>query len=161
MALKKAKKAELIESYTKALASAKSAVYVKFKGLSVGETMNLRKNLFGENIHYSVVKKSLWNIATQNAGIKGEVPAVSEELAVVWGEDLLAPARLSYEFAKTHKNTFGIIGGIWEGEYKDASAMIAIATIPPRPVLLSQLAFLLKSPMQRFAIAVSEVAKKK
>lgn len=161
MALKKAKKAELIESYTTALKSAKSAVYVKFKGLSVGETMDLRGKLFGENTHYTVVKKTLWKLATDNAKITGTAPAVGEELAVVWGEDLLAPARLSYEFAKTHKETFGILGGVFDGEFKDAKAMMEIATIPPREVLLSQLAYLLKSPIQMLAVGLNAVAEKK
>ena len=46
-------------------------------------------------------------------------------------------------------------------ELKDAKAMMAIATIPPREVLLSQLAYLLKSPMQRLAIGINEVAKQR
>ncbi|MFA5132371.1 MAG: 50S ribosomal protein L10 [Candidatus Paceibacterota bacterium] len=161
MALQKAKKAELIDSYTDALKASKSAVYVKFRGLPVKETMELRDALFTENIHYTVVKKTLWTRATEAVGIKGEAPVVGEELAVVWGDDLLSPARLSYEFGKTHKDTFGILGGIFDGEYKDAKAMMAIATIPPREVLLSQLAYLLKSPMQRLAIGINAVATKK
>lgn len=159
MALKKAKKSELIDSYTNALKASKSAVYVKFKGLPVKDTMELRGALFGENIHYTVVKKTLWTRATNAVGIKGEAPNIGEELAVVWGEDLLAPARLSYEFGKTHKDNFGILGGIFDGEFKDAKSMMEIATIPPREVLLSQIAYLLKSPMQRLAIGISEVAK--
>ena len=39
--------------------------------------------------------------------------------------------------------------------------MLSIATIPPREVLLSQLAYLLKSPMQRIAVAINAVAEKK
>ncbi len=161
MALKKAKKAELIDSYTDALKGSKSAVYVKFKGLPVKDTMELRSNLFGEKMHYTVVKKTLWNRAVDAAKIKGEKPEVVEEMAVVWGDDLLAPARLSYEFGKTHKESFGILGGIFDGSFKNATEMMAIATIPPRDVLLSQLAYLLKSPMQKIAIAVNEVAKTK
>ena len=161
MALKKAKKAELIDSYTDALKASKSAVYVKFKGLPVGQTMELRSSLFADDIHYTVVKKTLWTRATQAVGIKGDAPVVGEELAVVWGDDLLSPARLSYEFSKTHRDIFGIVGGIFDGEFKDAKQMMEIATIPPREVLLSQIAYLLKSPMQRIAIAISEVAKTK
>ncbi len=161
MALKKAKKAELIESYTDALKNSKTAVYVKFKGLPVGETMQLRDSLFGENLHYTVVKKTLWTRATQAVGIRGEAPLVGEEMAVVWGADLLAPARIAYEFQKSHKDQFGILGGIFDGEYKDAKEMLAIATIPPREVLLSQLAYLLKSPMQRLAVGLGQVAAKK
>lgn len=161
MALKKAKKVELIDSYTDALKSAKSAVYVKFKGLPVSQTMELRGKLFGEGTHYTVVKKTLWTRATESAGITGTAPEVGGELAVVWGEDLLAPARLSYEFAKTHKDSFGILGGIFDGAFKDAKEMMAIATIPPREVLLSQIAYLFKSPMQRLAIGINAVAQKK
>jgi large subunit ribosomal protein L10 len=161
MALPRAKKAELIASYTDAVKGAKSAVYVKFKGLSVAETSTLRSQLFNEKTHYTVVKKTLWKRATDAVGIKGEAPVTGEELAVVYGEDLLTPARLSYEFSKTHKDTFTILGGIFDGEFKSQKEMLSIATIPPGEVLLSQLAYLLKSPMQRMAIAVSEVAKKK
>lgn len=161
MALKKAKKAELIDSYTDALKASKSAVYVKFKGLPVGQTSGFRSSLFAEGIHYTVVKKTLWTRATQAVGISGVAPVVGEELAVVWGDDLLSPARLSYEFSKTHKDTFGIVGGIFDGEFKDAKQMMEIATIPPREVLLSQIAYLLKSPMQRLAIGINAVAQKK
>ena len=161
MALPRAKKAELIASYTEAIKGANSAVYVKFKGLSVADTSTLRNTLFGENTHYTVVKKTLWKRATDAVGIKGEAPVTGEELAIVYGEDLLTPARLSYEFSKAHKDSFTILGCIFDGSFKDQKEMLSIATIPPREVLLSQLAYLLKSPMQRIAIAVSEVAKTK
>lgn len=161
MALLRAKKAELIDFYTEAIKGANSAVYVKFKGLSVADTSKLRSELFGENTHYTVVKKTLWKRATDAVGIKGEAPVTGEELAVVYGKDLLTPARISYEFSKAHKDTFAILGGIFEGEFKSQKEMLSIATIPPREVLLSQLAYLLKSPMQRLAIGLSEVSKVK
>lgn len=161
MPLPRAKKAELIASYTDALKGANSAVYVKFKGLSVAETSKLRGQLFAENTHYTVVKKTLWSRATDAVGIKGDAPAIGEELAVIYGEDLLTPARVSYEFSKTHKDTFAILGGIFDGEFKNQKEMMSIATIPPREVLLSQIAYLLKSPMQKLAIGLSEVAKTK
>ncbi len=54
-----------------------------------------------------------------------------------------------------------ILGGIFEGKFVDSTYMMELATIPSREVLLSKIAFLLKSPMQRLAIAVNEVSKKK
>lgn len=161
MALKKEKKVELIDKYTDALKGSKSAVYVQFKGLPVSQTSMLRDTLFGEKLHYTVVKKTLWNRATTSANITGTAPQVDAEMAVVWGDDLLSPARVSYEFAKTHKGSFEILGGIFEGMYKSKEEMTAIATIPPREVLLSQLAYLLKSPLQRLAIGLNELAAKK
>ena len=96
MALPRAKKAELITSYTEAIKGAKSAVYVKFKGLSVADTSTLRSQLFSEGTHYNVVKKTLWKRATDANGIKGEAPVTGEELAVVTGTDIHTPTRLSY-----------------------------------------------------------------
>jgi large subunit ribosomal protein L10 len=80
---------------------------------------------------------------------------------MVYGEDQIAPAREVYNFQKTHKGLLNILGGIFEGKFVGANAMMEIATIPSREVLLSKIAFLLKSPMQRLAIAVNEVSKKK
>ena len=54
-----------------------------------------------------------------------------------------------------------ILGGIFQGKFVDGAYMTELATIPSREVLLSKIAFLLKSPMQRLAIAVNEVSKKK
>ena len=161
MALTKAKKVELIDVYSESLKNAQSAVYVSFKGLGVAKQEQLRKKLFAEKMNYTVVKKSLWSIAAKAADIKGEAPAVSSEMAVLWGNDLLAPARIANEFAKANKKAIAILGGIFEGSYKDAAEMMTIATIPSREVLLSQIAYLLKSPVQRLAIGIDAVAQKK
>lgn len=161
MALKKAKKVELIDGYSEALKNAQSAVYVSFKGLKVSKQEELRKKLFAENMNYTVVKKTLWDRAVKAAGIQGESPAVGAEMAVLWGQDLLTPARVAHEFSKANKKSISILGGIFDGNFKNANEMMAIATIPPREVLLSQLAYLLKSPMQRLAIGINEVAKTK
>ena len=112
-------------------------------------------------MNYTVVKKSLWDRAATANKITGDAPSVTAEMAVLWGDDLLAPARIASDFAKLNKKNVAILGGIFDGGYKDAVSMTQIANIPPREVLLSQLAYLLKSPMQRIAIAVSEVAKTK
>ena len=161
MALSRDKKSELIDKYSDILDKAKTLVYVKFKGLNVKDTEALRKKLYAENISYSVVKKTLWDRALTSKKIEGEKPEVSEEVAVIAGEDLLAPARLAHDFSKEHKESFSIIGGIFDGIFKDQQSMMEIATIPSREVLISQIAFLFKSPMQRLAIGINEVAKKK
>lgn len=82
-------------------------------------------------------------------------------MAVIAGVDLLAPARIAHDFSKLYRNIFGIVGGIFDGKYQSEVEMKSIATIPSREVLISQIAFLLKSPIQRLAIGLNEVAKTK
>ena len=93
--------------------------------------------------------------------VEGTMPELTGEVAIAYGVDEMAPAREVYEFQKKFDKKLSILGGIFEGKFKNQEEMVAIATIPSRDVLLSKIAFLLKSPIQRLAIAVSEVAKTK
>ena len=108
-----------------------------------------------------VAKKTLIKKALAEKGYKGELPELTGELAIAWGKDQIAPAKSLAEFQKKFDKRISILGGVFEGEFKDKAQMLSIASIPSREVLLSQIAYLLKSPIQMFAIAVSEVAKKK
>ena len=89
------------------------------------------------------------------------MPEFPGELSIAYGADPIAPARGIQEFAKKFKDNLSILGGVFEAEYKDAAAMKDIASIPPREVLYAQIANILMSPMQGFAVALSEVAKTK
>jgi large subunit ribosomal protein L10 len=159
MAITKEKKVSLVHDATQKLQDAASVVFVGFKKLPVKETIQLRRSLKSEGVGFTVLKKTLLKRVLQSKNIDGEYPELSGEVAIAYSSDLLSPARLVHEFGKTHKDQVAILGGVFEGKYMDQNNMISIATIPGREVLLSQIAYLLKSPMQRLAIGVSEVAK--
>ncbi len=161
MAISRKKKEEISSKLDSGFAQSKSIVFVNFKGLTVAEITEIRKKLRENNVSYIVAKKTLTKRALESKSYKGEMPALPGELAVAFGEDLLAAAREVFEFEKKFKGKISILGGMFEGEYKDSVSMKVIALIPSREVLLSQIAYLLKSPIQRLAIAVNEVAKAK
>jgi len=159
MAISKDKKQTIVASFTDMLKDAQSVAFVQFNKLTVKDANALRRALRASNVTYKVGKKTLLKRVLDDMGVKGEMPTLDGEIAVAASTDLLAPAREVYEFQKTHKDMVTLVGGVFEGTYKDQSAMLSIATIPSREVLLSQIAYLLKSPMQRLAIAVNEVSK--
>ncbi len=161
MPITRKKKEEIYEKLDKGLKGSKSAVFVNFHGLLVSDLTVLRKIMRDAGITYVVAKKTIASKVLSEQGYKGEMPELKGELAIAYGDDLLAPAREVSEFEKKFKGKISIVGGVFEGEFKDATSMKAIANIPSREVLLSQIAYLLKSPIQRLAIAVSEVSKKK
>jgi large subunit ribosomal protein L10 len=161
MAINKQKKAELIVEMNEMVKGAATMVFVSFKGLSVNRTVTMRKKLHTEQVGYRVTKKTLLKRACAEQNIAGDFPEALSELAVVYGTDQLAPASLVYEFTKEYKGKLDIIGGVFDGKFVTKAEMLEIATIPPREVLLSKIAFLLQSPMQRLAIAVNEVSKTK
>lgn len=158
MALKKAKKTEIISDLENSLKDAESVVFVKFDKLTVSHANLLRRSLQKDDVGYTVAKKTLLKRALGSKSLEGEIPDLAGQVAVAFGKDPLAPARGVYEFAKSHKDHMTILGGVYEGKYVDGAMMTSIATIPSREVLLSQIAFLLKSPIQRLAIALNAVS---
>lgn len=161
MAISKAKKGEVLEKLEQAFNGAKSLVFVNFKGLSVGNTTALRRELKNEGVSYAVAKKSLARRALDGQKFQGEMPALQGELALAWGEDLVAPARGVYGFQKKFPENLTILGGVFDGKYQTAAEMIGIASIPPTPVLRGMFVNIINSPIQRFAIALNEIAQKK
>jgi large subunit ribosomal protein L10 len=154
-------KETLVTDMTGALRSSKSLVFVGFNKLTNAETIALRRSLRGESVGYTVARKTLIRRALAPLAISGTIPEMPGEIAIAYGEDLLAPARAVYEFAKTHKDQVVITGGMFDGEYKDAVAMMAIATIPPLQTLRGMFVNLINSPIQRFAIVLDQIAEKK
>lgn len=160
MAITKQKKVELVASMTERLSDAKSIVFVNFKALPVSETKLLRRKLSADKVGYFVTKKTLAKRVLADLKAKGEMPELPGELAIAYGDDLLAPARETYAFQTTprDKGSISIVGGIFDGEYKTQSEMMAIATIPPLQVLRGMFVNLINSPIQRFAIAMGQIA---
>lgn len=161
MALTKAKKTELLEDATTITKEAKTIVFVKFDKLTVADSIALRRGLRADGSNYRVIKKTLLKKALNTGGFSGEMPEMEGEIAIAWGEDLLAPARAVHEFSKTNKEKIEIIGGVFDGVFKSQADMLSIATIPSRETLLAQFVNLINSPIQRFAVVVSEIAKTK
>ena len=161
MAITRAKKGEVVEKLKDAFKSAASVVFVNFKGLTVGNTTEMRSSLKKEGVSYSVAKKTLTKRALEDAKYEGEMPPLDGELAVAWGEDLVAPSRGIHSFVKKFPENLKILGGVFEGRYMSKSEIEGIATIPPTPVLRGMFVNIINSPIQRFAIALNEVAKKK
>jgi len=158
--LLKSKKEEMIKDLEGAIKNSESLVFVNFHGLKVADETKLRKSLREEGVSYKVSRKTLLARALKGKA-EGEIPELAGEVAIAYSKDQTSSAREIYNFQKANKGLLNIIGGIFNGKFLGKEQMIEIATIPSREVLLSKIAFLLKSPMQRLAIAVNEVSKKK
>lgn len=162
MAITKDKKREIFAKITDALAEAKSVAFVGFNKLTVADASALRKQLTGDNVRYYVAKKTLLKRALSEKGYAGTLPELPGEVAIAWTmDDVTAPARLVHESGKKLKGALTLLGGVFENAFADKVQMTAIATIPPVPVLRGMFVNIINSPRQRFAIALSEVAKTK
>ncbi len=159
MALNRAKKEEVVKKLKDALKGAKSLVFVNFHGLSVNNASTLRQALKKEQVSYMVAKKTLTNKVLNEQNFEGTKPQLDGELALAWGEDLVAPAREVYVFQKKFSESLKIMGGIFEGRFMTASEIEEIAKIPTMDVLRGKFVNIINSPIQRIALALNEIAK--
>ena len=138
-----------------------SRVFVNFHGLTVGEVTSIRHALHQEGIGYFVSKKTLARKVFNEAGVTGEFPELSGELAIAYGVDPIAPAREIQKFQKTFKEKLSILGGVFENRFVDAVEMKVVASIPTRQILYGQFVNLINSPIQGLVIALDGIANKK
>lgn len=161
MAISRAKKGEIVDKLEKGIKDAKSMVFVNFKGLKVSDATAMRRALKEEGVSYQVAKKSLTKRVLSGEKFEGQEPELVGELALAWSEDLIAPARGVYGFQKKFPGALTILGGVFEGKYMSKSEMEGIATIPVLPTLRGMFVNVINSPIQRFAIALNEIAQTK
>ena len=164
MAITKAKKESLLKNASDILSKTVSVVFVGFKGLTVAEVNQLRAGLKTEGVKYTVIKKTLLKKALTSKGVSGDMPDMPGEVAFAYltaGDDITSPARGVQGFMKKLAGKIALLGGVLEGKFLSESETKAIATIPPTPVLRGMFVNVINSPIQRFAIALGEVAKTK
>jgi large subunit ribosomal protein L10 len=139
---------------------AESLVFVQFDKLTVASSNALRRKLRAADVGYKVGKKTLLKRVLNEQGYAGELPTLQGEIAVAYSTDPIAAAREVYEFQQANKGLVTIVGGVFEKGYKSQNEMMAIATIPPLHTLRGMFVNIINSPIQRFAIALDQIAKK-
>ncbi|MFZ2500521.1 MAG: 50S ribosomal protein L10 [Minisyncoccia bacterium] len=164
MAISKDKKREIIAKLTDAFKEASSVAFVGFTKLTVADASKMRKELSSAGVRYYVAKKTLIRKALEKQGYTGTVPELPGEVAIAWtaSTDVTAPTRGTYTFGKKLKGAaLTLLGGVFENAFIDAPAALAIATIPPMPVLRGMFVNIINSPIQGFVIALDKVREKK
>lgn len=154
-------KKQLVNEIADKLRESKSTVFVDYRGLDVAEVTELRKQLREANVEFKVYKNTLMRRAAEIV----ELTDLNEQLvgptAVAFSnEDVIAPAKIINEFAKTHED-LEIKIGVVEGNVVSVDEIKALAELPSREGLLSMLLSVLQAPMRNFALATKAVADQK
>ena len=153
-------KQPIVEEISSSIKDAQSVVLVDYRGLTVEQDTQLRKNLREAGVTYKVYKNTLMNFAFKGTDCEGLLQYLEGPSAVaISTDDATAPARILAQFAKT-ANKLEIKAGMVEGTVYDANGMASIAEIPSRDVLLSRLLGSMKSPITNFARVMNQLAEK-
>ena len=154
-------KKTIVTEITDKLKSAVTVVVVDYRGLSVDQLTELRKNLREQGIDFKVYKNSMSRRAAEAAGLEGLNEHLTGPNALAFStEDVVAPAKILNDFAKIN-DQLEIKAGVIEGALATADEMKALAVLPSREGLLSMLLSVLQAPMRNFAAITKAVADQK
>ena len=134
-----------------------STVVCEYRGLSVAEVTELRRNLRAENVEFKVYKNTLFERACDDCGFEDLKDALTGPNAFAFSSDATAPARVLAKFAKKHK-ALVLKQGIVEGKVVDNETIKELSLLPNRDGMLSMLLSCLQSPVSSFARVVKAVA---
>ncbi|MFT8363541.1 MAG: 50S ribosomal protein L10 [Sporolactobacillus sp.] len=138
-----------------------AVIAVNYRGLSVSEVTELRKQLREAGVDYKVYKNTYVRRATEMAGLTDFDDALTGPTAISFSkDDVIAPAKILFNFAKEHE-ALEIKSGIIEGKVAPVEQIKALSELPSREGLLSMLANVLQAPIAGFARSVKAVAEKK
>ena len=153
-------KQPIVQEISEQIKDAQSVVVVDYRGLTVAEDTQLRKQLREAGVAYKVYKNTLVNFAIKGTDFESRSDVLEGPHAfAISTTDATAPARVIAKFAKTAP-ALEIKAGVVEGTFYDADGMKAIATIPSREELLSKFLGSIQSPITNFARVINQIAEK-
>jgi large subunit ribosomal protein L10 len=164
-------KKQLVEEIKEKLESAKSVVFVDYKGLNVAEANKLRRDFKESNSEYKVYKNKLLLRALNDLGISGVDAHLSGTTSVAFGyEDEVAPAKIIVEAIKNTKK-MSVKFGLLDGQVVSEDNVKSLSQLPTKEVLVAQLlsvlngpatslARVLNAPTQGLALALNAIAEK-
>ena len=153
-------KKPVVEEISELLNGAATAVVVDYRGLTVAEDTELRKQLREAGVVYKVYKNTMIKRAVEGTEFEPLTADLEGPTAIAISKtDATAPARILAKAAKDAK-ALELKSGVVEGTYYDTQGIQVIATIPSREVLLGKLLGSIQSPITNLARVLNQIAEK-
>jgi large subunit ribosomal protein L10 len=142
------KKIQAVEEMTATLARSSVVIGADYRGLTVEEATALRRAMRDAGVEIKVVKNTLFLRAAEAAGMPGLGELADGPTAIIFGfDDPLAPIKTVVEYQRQSRNAFQARKAFLDGEVIPAGRLADLAALPPRDVMIAELAGALQSPI--------------
>jgi len=150
-------KKAVVEALSNKIKESTSVVFVDYKGITVAQDTELRKQFREAEVEYTVVKNTLTNFAAKENGYNfDEILNGTTAMASTTG-DPIAPARIVCEFAKKNKLSISIKGGIVEGSVLTAQQLNGFGELPSKNALVAQVLGTFLAPISSLAFVLDQI----
>lgn len=130
-------------------------LFTEYKGLTVAEISELRKNLKEAGAEYQVVKNTLLGIASKGTPVEAAKDYFTGPTAIAFGyDDPIAAAKKVLAFAEKNEK-LKVKSGIIDGAFYGVEDIKAVSKLPPKNVLLSMFAGAMQAPAAKLAGALN------
>jgi len=142
------------------LAGAQTVVLAEYRGIPVEQLTKLRASARDQGVYLRVLKNTLARRAAQGTQFEPLADSMVGPLIYGISADPIASAKVLQSFAKT-QDLLVIKAGLYNGKLLDVAGVKALATIPSRDELLSQLLGVMLAPVSAMARVLGAVAAQK
>jgi len=140
-------KIEAVAELKERLASCQIAIATKYVGMNVFQATNLRTRLRESGIEFKVYKNTLASRALNELGMGKAADFMEGPTAWAFSKDPVAPAKVLKDFGK-EVPFVSMQGGVLEGQPVSAAQLEALASLPPRDVLIAQVVGTIAMPLR-------------
>ena len=154
MAINKEKKKELIEKYVDLLSNSQALFLLGYRGMTVAEITQLRRQLYDSDTTLTIVKNTLFKLALDQAGMSAATDLLEGPTAIgTVDEEAPAAAKTFTDFANG-SSFLEIKGGLLNGKQMGLDQIKALTEMPSREVLLAQVVGGLQAPISGLVYAL-------
>jgi len=157
LSLNRNEKAAVVTDVAAQVARSQTLALAEYRGLTVAHLDALRKQAREKGVYLHVLKNTLARRAVAGTPFEVAQGAMVGPLIYGFSEDAVAAAKVIADFAKGNDKLI-VKAGAYAGKALDANGVKALASVPSKEVLLSQIAGLLKSPVQRMAAVLAALS---
>ena len=146
----RAQKEAAVAGLNQTLGEVNLVVVTQQSGLTVYESMMLRRKVREAGAGFKVTKNRLTRLALEGTKFQALQPLMTGPTALAFSEDPVAAAKVCVEFAKQNEK-LTIIGGALGEQLLDVNGVQALAKLPSLDELRGKLVGLLQAPATKVA----------
>ncbi len=148
--MNRSEKQQWIDETTGQAENAQIVIIAHYKGLTVAEMTELRRNVRAAGAGFKVTKNRLAHRAFAGTKYETVVPLFKGPTALTYANDPVAAAKALSEFAKK-KEKLVLLGGAFGETVLDTAGIQQLATLPSLDELRAKILALLNTPATRIA----------
>lgn len=152
------RKQEDLNALAEQLQNSKSAMIVSFNKLTVNKDQEFRNQLREAGAKYQVVKNTIARLAVKGTPYEGASEHFKGVTAIAWTDnDPVVLSKAVSKFVKSNADFYTFKAGIVEGKVVDLNQVEAIASLPSKEELISQLLYVINAQAQRLVTVINAV----